>query len=137
MLGSTKEPRSNRRLLWSGTPDCPVCHRTVSGALGNSKPNSSPSGIFRGASLYFTGLPGVHRIVSGAPRKSDSELASFGNPLRYNSPDCPVSQWSNGYFAPTVTCRSIKCVPERTEVRHARSGAPDTLQYMSGVPPDI
>jgi hypothetical protein len=27
--------------------------------------------------------------------------------------------------------------PERAEVRHARSGTPDTLQYMSGVPPDI
>jgi hypothetical protein len=65
------------------------------------------------------------------------ELASFGNLLRYNSPDCPVSQQSNGYFTPTVTCRSIKCAPERAEVRHARSGAPDTLQYMSGVPPDI
>jgi hypothetical protein len=48
-----------------------------------------------------------------------------------------VSQRSNGYFAPTVTCRSIKCAPERAKVRHARSGAPDTLQYMSGVPPDI
>jgi hypothetical protein len=65
------------------------------------------------------------------------ELASFGNLLRYNSPDCPVSQQSKGYFAPTVTCRSIKCAPERAEVRHARSGAPNTLQYMSGVPPDI
>jgi hypothetical protein len=48
-----------------------------------------------------------------------------------------VSQRSNGYFAQTVTCRSIKCAPERAEVRHARSGAPDTLQDMSGVPPDI
>jgi hypothetical protein len=48
-----------------------------------------------------------------------------------------VSQRSNGYFAPMVTCRSIKCTPERAEVRHARSGAPDTLQCMSGVPPDI
>jgi hypothetical protein len=48
-----------------------------------------------------------------------------------------VSQRSNGYFAPTVTCRSIKCAPESAEVRHARSGAPDTLQCMSGVPPDI
>jgi hypothetical protein len=53
------------------------------------------------------------------------------------TPDCPVSQPSNGYFAPTVTCRSNKCAPERAEVRHARDGAPDTLQYMSGVPPDI
>jgi hypothetical protein len=65
------------------------------------------------------------------------ELASLGNSLRYNPPDCPVNQQSNGYFAPTVTCRSIKCAPERAEVRHARSGAPDTLQCMSGVPPDI
>jgi hypothetical protein len=48
-----------------------------------------------------------------------------------------VNQQSNGYFAPTVTCRSIKCAPERAEVRHARAGTPDTLQYMSGVPPDI
>ena len=48
-----------------------------------------------------------------------------------------MSQRGNSYFAPTVTCRGIKCAPERAEVRHARSGAPDTLQYMSGVPPDI
>jgi hypothetical protein len=48
-----------------------------------------------------------------------------------------VSQRSNGYSAPMVTCRSIKCAPERAEVRHARSGVPDTLQYMSGVSPDI
>jgi hypothetical protein len=83
-------------------------------------------------------------------RRATLELASFGNLLRYNSPDVsgvhrtvqctldyPVSQQNNDYFAPTVTCRSIKCAPERAEVRHARSGAPDTLQYMSGVPPDI
>jgi hypothetical protein len=48
-----------------------------------------------------------------------------------------VSQRSNDYFAPTVTCRSIERALERAEVRHARSGAPDTPQYMSGVPPDI
>jgi hypothetical protein len=48
-----------------------------------------------------------------------------------------VSQRSNDYFAPTATCYSIKCALERAEVRHAQSGAPDTLQYMSGVPPDI
>jgi hypothetical protein len=83
-------------------------------------------------------------------RRATLELASFGNSLRYNSPDmsgahrtvrctpdCPVSQRNNDYFAPTVTCYSIKCAPERAEVRHARSGAPNTLQYMSGVPPDI
>jgi hypothetical protein len=48
-----------------------------------------------------------------------------------------VSQRSNGYPGPTVTCYSIKCAPERVEGRHARSGAPDNLQCMSSVPPDI
>jgi hypothetical protein len=32
-------------------------------------------------------MSGAHRTVSGAPEESDSELASFGNPLRYNLPD--------------------------------------------------
>jgi hypothetical protein len=31
--------------------------------------------------------PVHHRTVSGALRKSGSELDSFGNPPRYNSPD--------------------------------------------------
>jgi hypothetical protein len=34
VLGSTKGQRGNRRPLWSGAPDCPVCHRTVPGAPG-------------------------------------------------------------------------------------------------------
>jgi hypothetical protein len=82
--------------------------------------------------------------VSGAPRRSDSELASFGNPLRYNSPDMSgvhrtfrCNSGATTTSAPTVTCSGIKCAPERAEVRHARGGAPDTLQYVSGAPPDI
>jgi hypothetical protein len=31
-------------------------------------------------------------------------LREFWEPLRYNSPDCPVRQRSNGYTAPTVVC---------------------------------
>jgi hypothetical protein len=29
-----KEQKGNRSVPWSGAPDCPVCHRTVSGAPG-------------------------------------------------------------------------------------------------------
>jgi hypothetical protein len=86
----------------------------------------------------------IHRTVRCTP---DSVRCSKEERL-WNSPasgissaiihrTCPVSQRSNGYSAPTVTCYSIKCAPERAEVRHARSGAPDTLHCMSGVPPDI
>jgi hypothetical protein len=35
-MGSTKRARDNRRQPWSGAPDCPLCHRTVSGAPPDS-----------------------------------------------------------------------------------------------------
>jgi hypothetical protein len=95
----------------------------------------------------YTGLSGVHRTVSGAPRGRGSELASLGNSLRllrYNSPDMSGVHRTvrcNGgpttTSAPTVTCRRIKCTPEHAEVRLARAGTPDTLHCMSGAPPDI
>jgi hypothetical protein len=33
-LRKPKAPNRNRIVPWSGAPDCPVCHRTVSGAPG-------------------------------------------------------------------------------------------------------
>jgi hypothetical protein len=75
------------------------------------------------------------------------ELASFGNLerlLRYNSPDMSgvhrTVRCNNGATAtsaPTATCGRIKCARARAEDKHAHAGAPDTLQYMSGAPPDI
>jgi hypothetical protein len=46
-----KEQKGNRRLPWSGAPDSPVCHRTVSGAPGCFSSNSSPSGFSGAAPL--------------------------------------------------------------------------------------
>jgi hypothetical protein len=85
--------------------------------------------------------------LSGAPGKTELKLVTFGKfqrQLRYNSPDM------SGVHR-TVRCNSgatatsgandylqrIYCTPARVEVRHAHTGAPDTLQYMSGAPPDI
>jgi hypothetical protein len=74
--------------------------------------------------------------VSGAPEESDSELASFGFPLRYNSPDCPVSQRSNNYFAPTVDCNALNARQRAQKSRARAGGTPDSLQDVSGAPPD-
>jgi hypothetical protein len=125
------------------TGQCPVHQRTPSQTLHLRE---NPEALRYNSSdcpVYTRQCP----VLQG---RASQELASFGNSLRYNSPDmsgvhrtvrcapdCPVSPRSNDYFTPTVTYRSIKCAPERAEVRHARSGAPDTLQCMSGVPPDI
>jgi hypothetical protein len=91
-----------------------------------------------------------HRTVSGAPRESNSELASFGNLLRYNSPDCPVSLRTVSDAHQTVWCDSgatatsratIDCNALNARMRAQRSraragGTPDSLQGLSGAPPD-
>jgi hypothetical protein len=48
-----------------------------------------------------------------------------------------VNQQSNGYIGANGYLQRIYCAPARAEVRRAHTGAPDTLQYMSGAPPDI
>jgi hypothetical protein len=116
---------------WSGTPDSVWCTKGLHSELFTFGKIQRRFAI-------------IHRTVRCTP---DSVRCSKEGRLRISPASgirsviihrtCPVSQRSNGYFAPTVTCRGIKCAPERAEVRHERCGAPDTLQYMSGVPPDI
>jgi hypothetical protein len=91
-----------------------------------------------------------HWTVSGALRESNSELASFGNPLRYNSPDCPVSHWTVSGAHRTVRCDSGATTTSRTTVdcntlnarlraqrsRARAGGTPNSLQDLSGAPPD-
>jgi hypothetical protein len=57
-----------------------------------------------------------HRAVSGAPRESNSDLASFGNPLRYNSPDCPMSHRTVSGAHRTVRCDSGAMATSRATV---------------------
>jgi hypothetical protein len=76
-----------------------------------------------------------------------SELANLGKSqrlLRYNSPDMSgVHRTVRCNYGATATsrqrspARAFNARQKRAEVRHAHAGAPDTLQYMSGAPPDI
>jgi hypothetical protein len=91
---------------WSGAPDCPVHHRTMSGAPGNSKPNSSPSGIFRGLHYNSPDCP-----VPQGRAALNSPASGICSAIIHRT--CPVSQRSNGYFAPTVDCRRIECASAR------------------------
>ena len=143
-MGSTKEQRVNRRHLWSGTPDCPVRHRTVSGAPEDSNSNSPPSGISRGDSTI------IHRTVRCTPDSvrcsmegRPQELASFGKLqrlVRYNSPDMSgvhrtvrCNSRATDISAPTATCGALNARAARAEVRRAHTGTPNSKQCMSGV----
>jgi hypothetical protein len=70
----------------------------------------------KAALVWRTGLSGVPPDSVWCPtgqcpvhqgiQLQTCQSQEFWEPLRYNSPDCPVRQWSNGYFAPTVVCRT-------------------------------
>jgi hypothetical protein len=79
-----------------------------------------------------------HRTVSGAPRESNSELASFGNPLRYNSPDCPVSHRTVSGAHQTVRCDSGATTTSRAIVDcntlNARMRAQRSRARVGGTP---
>jgi hypothetical protein len=49
---------------------------------------------------------------------------------------CPVSQRSNGYFAPTVDCNAFNARQRAQRSRARAGGTPDSLQDLSGAPPD-
>jgi hypothetical protein len=86
-------------------------------------------------------------------RALEAKLFTFGKrrrALHYNSPDCPVSHrtvsdahrtvWCDSGATTTsratVDCNRIQCATVRTEVRARAGGAPDSLQDLSGAPPD-
>jgi glutaredoxin len=101
-------------LPWFGAPDCPVCHRTVSGAPPDSV---------------------------RCTRVDQLELATFGfleKPLRYNSPDCPVCQAEQRLLRQRSSAKvNSECYSAQTvdaEVRATPEGAPDSEQYLSGGP---
>jgi hypothetical protein len=119
-MGSTKRARDNRRQPWSGAPDCPVCHRTVSGAPVTSSQTSHLREFSE--TLHYNSPDCLvhHRTVSGAPEESDSELASFGFPLRYNSPDMSGEPAEHRLLRANGRLQCIKCAPARAEEQSTR-----------------
>jgi hypothetical protein len=81
-------------------------------------------------------VAGVHRTVSGAPGRAPFQLATLGlfqGVLRYNSPDCPVSQWNNDNLALNGRLRiQKKRTMQKSDVGLRSQNTPD----MSDVPPD-
>jgi hypothetical protein len=68
----TKGAKLNRRQPWSGAPDCPVCHRIVSGAPpdsvqctreSNSKLASLGNSRSRSANIGLSGVPAEQRLL--------------------------------------------------------------------------
>jgi hypothetical protein len=96
---------------WSGAPNCPVCHRTVSGAPGPCNSELFTFGFLRRCSAI------IYRTVRCA-------TGLFGAPAKQRLP----AQRSTA----TDTCKRYSARTFRAEVRAAARGASDSEQYLSG-----
>jgi hypothetical protein len=83
-----------------GAPDCPVVHRTVSGAPGWRLVNWLLSGLDGGVRLKITGLSGEPTVgqANGRPRNPrvtrDRANGQMGAPnCLVRTGQCPVHQW--------------------------------------------
>ena len=108
------------RLFRSGAPDCPVVHRTVSGAPGCLDLKTPLSGICRRRTAK------IHRTVRCAP-------------------DCPVSQRSAGPTVGRAICaghvaeptarrghRTVRCAPDMSGAPTAPRSATSTALFKEG-----
>jgi hypothetical protein len=113
--GSKIKGARNQRQPWSGAPDCPVCHQTVSGAPGRINSNSSASGFWKLLSAI------IHRTVRCSTGLSGVPAGATAT-------------------APMVVCKSNETVNSarttRAKSEQAPEGAPDSEQDQSGAPPD-
>ena len=85
-------------VLWTGASDCPVCHRTVSGALGPNRVDPATLGETEARSAI------IHRTIRCAIRLS-------GEPV------------GNGYLRATID--SDSATVSRQKLEQQVKGAPD------------
>jgi hypothetical protein len=122
--------RSSQDSAQSGTPDCPVVHRIVSGALGWLLANWPLSRIHRRRTTkihrtvwWCTGLSGELTVASatvGHQIRGRREARSNGREVAPDSVRC-----ANGYNSATIGCAIL-----------GRRSAPDHEQCLSGGAPD-
>jgi hypothetical protein len=100
------------KVPWSGAPDCPVCHRTVSGAPGPYKLQLATLGFLQCHSAI------IHQTVRCATGLSDA----------------PAKQW---LLRATVDCTvPLTALQYAAEVRAEVRGAPDSEQCPFDAAPD-
>jgi hypothetical protein len=97
---------------WSGAPDCPVCHRTVSGAPGSYNSELFTFGFLRPRSATIHQTVRCATGLSGAP--AEQRL---------------LAQRSTA----TDTCERYSARTVRAEFRASVRGAPDSEQYLYGL----
>jgi hypothetical protein len=93
----------------------------------------------KGTLVWRTGLSGVPPDSVRCTRALVAELATFEKFRRRSAIIHRTVRCASGATATsrvTVDCNRIQCATVRAEVRARAGGAPDSLQDLSGAPPD-
>jgi hypothetical protein len=93
----------------------------------------------KGTLVWGTGLSGVPPDSARCTRALEVELATFGKFQGRSAIIHRTVRCASGATATsraTVVCNRIKCTTVRARVRARAGGAPDSLQDLSGAPPD-
>jgi hypothetical protein len=93
----------------------------------------------KGTLVWRTGLSGVPPDSVRCTRALDAELATFGKIRGRSAIIHRTIRCASGATAisrATVDCNRIQCATVRIRVRARAVGAPDSLQDLSGAPPD-
>jgi hypothetical protein len=110
-----EKSKRNRRLPWSGAPDCPECHRTMFGAPGWINSNSPPLGFWKS---HSTIIQRIVRCATGLSGVSSEQLLQRNGRLQRK----PEKRYSERIV--------------RAESEQVPEGAPGNEQYLSGAAPD-
>jgi hypothetical protein len=93
----------------------------------------------KGTLVWSTGLSGVPPDSVRCTRALDDELATFGKIGGHSAIIHRTVRCASGATATsraTVDCNRIQCATVHARVRVRAVGAPDSLQDLSGAPPD-
>jgi hypothetical protein len=93
----------------------------------------------KGTLVWRTRLSGVPPDSVRCTREPDAELATFGkirgrSAIIHRTVRCASGATATSCL--TVDCKRNQCATVRAEVRARAGGAPDSLQDLSGAPPD-
>jgi hypothetical protein len=113
-------------VLWSGAPDCPVCHRTVSSAPGPYMTEPATLGFQK---AHFAIIHRTVRCASGATANSRNGWLWCVNSARQKSEQKSEAHRTVRCHKKTTT-PTVDCSWTLTVVW--RCGASDSLQCLSG-----
>jgi hypothetical protein len=132
-----KEQKGNRSAPWSGAPDCPVCHRTVSGAPGvvHSELHSFEF-LRRSSAIIHRTVRCTTRATAICAQRSTLMDEQCSTVMRQKSeqkvrgaPDCPV--WHR-----TIRCRMRTKPPMVDQLQALTTGDMAAHRTLSSGAPD-